>query len=207
METANLSRYTYLSQSDDPGRQETGFGAFRFGIEPQRPSTVRQKGNRPSERKETDYDVVQLGPCDSFGSSLEETLTRPQRSQQFHNRWQLWIGWANAGWIFEILSCVISIACFGALVSVLAVSDTKEQHRILSNHLTLNGLVALLTTFFRASMMVSVGAALGQLKWNRFYLPPGSPHRPPRIRELDDLDQASRGPWGSAKIILSRSAW
>lgn len=122
------------------------------------------------------------------------------------SRWNRWTDLANKWWFFEILASVLSLGCFFALVVVLVVSDGKEQQRWLSDRLSLNGLVALLTTFTRASMMVSVAAALAQLKWVCFHPPSNGNHRPTELQYLDTLDQASRGPYGSAKLIFS-SSW
>jgi hypothetical protein len=66
--------------------------------------------------------------------------------------------------LWEILSLICSIAFFAALVSVLRESEGKEPTKWLYNRLTLNGLIALLTTFMRATMMASVAAGLSQGK-------------------------------------------
>lgn len=57
-------------------------------------------------------------------------------------------------WGFEIVAAILSVACFVALVVVLKKSDGREQTRWLSGWLTLNTLVALLSTFSRAAMLI-----------------------------------------------------
>lgn len=113
-----------------------------------------------------------------------------------------WKDLADTWWPFEILALTLALTCFVALVLVLGASDGNRQQRWFSERLTLNSLVAFLTTFIRAFMMVSVAAAIGQLKWSR-YLGNDTPRR---LQELDTWDEASRGPYGSAKLMLS-GAW
>ncbi|ORY63891.1 uncharacterized protein BCR38DRAFT_202057 [Pseudomassariella vexata] len=59
-----------------------------------------------------------------------------------------------------------------------------------------NSLIAVLTTVGKAAMMVPAASCLSQLKWRHFQL------RPQRLGDLEIFDEASRGPWGSAVLIL-----
>lgn len=58
-----------------------------------------------------------------------------------------------------------------------------------------NTLIAILTTAMRSSIMLVAAACIGQLKWRHFTLLP----RP--LQHLQLYDDASRGPWGSVKLL------
>lgn len=110
----------------------------------------------------------------------------------------LWRRW----WLFGITSSVISLLAFAALVVVLAHCDSTSQRTWLFSRLTLNGLVALLATITRTALMISVGSCLSQGAWNWFS---NTRKRTfPRERTLGDLemiDAASRGSWGSMQLL------
>ena len=108
-----------------------------------------------------------------------------------------WTATTKRWWIYEVVCTITSIASFAAICGVLIVADNKSQARYIYSELTLNGLIALLTTLMRASMMVAVGAALGQQRWNWFA------RQTRELRDLEVLDEASRGPWGSTKLLFS----
>ncbi|GAB7341413.1 hypothetical protein MBLNU457_7663t1 [Dothideomycetes sp. NU457] len=84
------------------------------------------------------------------------------------------------------------------MIYVLALSDNNTQTRWLDNQLTLNSVVALLTTFIKSFMMVPVAAALGQQKWNWFST------KGRKLRDFAVLDEASRGPLGSFRLLFSK---
>ncbi|KAH0367761.1 hypothetical protein KCU65_g4399, partial [Aureobasidium melanogenum] len=104
-------------------------------------------------------------------------------------------------WAFEIIASVCSILCFIALITVLEVSRGKEPQFWLGGRITLNGLVALISAIARASIMVSVAASLSQLKWNRFAHESAESSQC-LLGDLSRYDKASRGPWGSFKLLV-----
>jgi len=112
-------------------------------------------------------------------------------------RWRKWTSFCNRLWFYEVLSTIGSLSCFGTLVYVLALSDNNTQTRWFHNQLTLNSVVALLTTFIKSFMMVPVAAAISQQKWNWF----SSTGR--KLRDFGIFDEASRGPLGSFKLLFS----
>ena len=101
-------------------------------------------------------------------------------------------------WQPELFASALTLAAFIALIAVInhydgvAVQDLKFP-----TSLTLNGLIALLSTFIRASLMVPIGSALSQEAWiwlseNRYHQ-----SRHGQLRDLEFSDAASRGAWGS----------
>ncbi|KAK1513611.1 hypothetical protein CABS01_07017 [Colletotrichum abscissum] len=129
---------------------------------------------------ETEYELVKT-------SSAEKTRNNTRRSPR--RRWQILKGW----WP-EIIWCLISVVCIIVLVSVLRSYDNQP----LPNWplgLTLNTVVAFISTFCRTSFVLPVVESLSQYKWNWYKSP-----RP--LGDFAVFDEASRGPWGSLKLLL-----
>lgn len=98
-------------------------------------------------------------------------------------------------WCLDIIAVLISFVSLGAIIGILVAYDGKSQSAWPSDVLTINGLVAILATICRGSFMVSVASALSQEKWNRFE---GSKNT---LAEFSLFDGASRGSWGSLKLL------
>ena len=111
--------------------------------------------------------------------------TRPQSSF----RW----------WSLEIICLLGALGCLGAMVGVLRMYDGKSQERWSNSTLTLNGLIALLSTLCRTFFMVAVASTIAQGKWIDL-----SERRGDSGSQLGDFalfDHASRGLWGSAQLL------
>lgn len=63
--------------------------------------------------------------------------------------------------------------------------------------LTVNTVVALLATGCRATQVVPISEGIAQLKWN--WLAKGQ--KP--LMDLEVFNQASRGPWGSIRMVFT----
>ncbi|KAJ3940715.1 uncharacterized protein N0V96_009729 [Colletotrichum fioriniae] len=129
---------------------------------------------------ETEYELVKT-------SSAEKTRNNMRRPPR--RRWQILKGW----WP-EIIWCLISVVCIIVLVTVLRSYDNQP----LPNWplgLTLNTVVAFISTFCRTSFVLPVVESLSQYKWNWYKSP-----RP--LGDFAVFDEASRGPWGSLKLLL-----
>lgn len=119
---------------------------------------------------------------------LQQQYDPPKRLGSFHFR----------DWSWEIVSAVFSAAC---VVAVLVVLKVYQERSLSSWHfvhdITLNTLIALLSTLSRTALIVSVASCLSQLKWIYFLRSPRS------LQEMQIFDDASRGPWGSLELIWS----
>ncbi|EXJ55541.1 hypothetical protein A1O7_08469 [Cladophialophora yegresii CBS 114405] len=108
-------------------------------------------------------------------------------------------------WRLELWSTILAFTAFAAIVVVLAYYDAKLQMAWPYTSLTLNGLVALLASTARASLLVGVAAAISQGKWNWFVGSEQKGQRVLRERELGDFerfDDASRGAWGALQLLV-----
>lgn len=100
-------------------------------------------------------------------------------------------------WYFEILSCGFATVCLVAQVVVLSLYDRKPQDSWTAHSLTLNGLIAILATFCRSALMVSIAACLAQSKWNSMSGRKGDY----RLEDIAAFEAASRGMGGSLQVL------
>ena len=91
-------------------------------------------------------------------------------------------------WGFEIAALVLAFASFVALILVLQRWDKRSQQQWSYSHLTLNDLVAILSTVTRASLLVPVAGAISQAKWTWYSAPRGR-----ALESFEVIDQSSRG--------------
>lgn len=120
----------------------------------------------------------QLGPRSEFESSM--------RRNNFHLR----------DWKWEFAAAAFSFGCSASIVGVLfAFWDKSLLSWQFMFNITLNTLLAILSTLSRTALLVPIASCISQLKWIHFV---GSPHK---LRELQLFDDASRGPWGSWTLI------
>lgn len=97
------------------------------------------------------------------------------------------------GWTLEYASASLSVLSLMGLVVLLAVQDDRP---IFDWHgLTVNALVALLSTVSRASLMFALAEAISQTKWIFF-------HRSQRkLYDFDMMDVASRDAAGRLVML------
>ena len=104
-------------------------------------------------------------------------------------------------WTIELIAAGIAVAGIALLAGILKYFDNKPQrdyHLMNSQTYNLNSIVAAIATVMRVALGVVLGSALSQCMWNRFSTKDGT------VRHLTDLsvfDQASRGAWGSVRLI------
>lgn len=112
----------------------------------------------------------------------------PPRSQKSTSR-------VFSGWLPEIIWCIISVACIPALVGMLRRFEGQPlpdwPHGI-----TLNTAVAFISTLCRTAFLLPVVQALSQLKWNWY-------RKPRSLQDFRIFDEASRGLWGSLKLLFT----
>jgi hypothetical protein len=102
---------------------------------------------------------------------------------------------AQLPWALETLSLGASILFLGALAVVLWLFDGRPIWDYQS--VTLNTVVAILSTAAKAAILVAVANCIGQWKWILFS---GTPRR---LVDFERIDEATRGPMGSAKLLFS----
>jgi hypothetical protein len=160
--------------------------------------TTRNRVQRPST------DVTEHWPA------VDESRVKPEQSAlQEHGengirpparRKSTGILGVFAGWYKEILWLVLSIASLIATAMFLDHFDGQPLPR-LASEITLNTILAILSTICRASFVEPAMQSIAQLKWIWYK------RRPRPLRDFEIFDKASRGPGGSLQLVFSTKAW
>ncbi|KAL8691957.1 MAG: hypothetical protein Q9218_002919 [Villophora microphyllina] len=101
-------------------------------------------------------------------------------------------------WWWELLSCIFSLVCMGAVIGVLAYEDGKPLDQWSFHQVTPNAVVSFIATLAKSSFLLVIAETISQQKWIYFH------SRPQRLSDLDIFDQASRGPLGSLQLLVFR---
>ncbi|KAM0265328.1 hypothetical protein ACHAQJ_000168 [Trichoderma viride] len=105
-------------------------------------------------------------------------------------------GWHSIAWKAEIFSWIASACCFIALVITLRVFDGHPLPQ-LKFGISPGAIIQILSSVGEFFLEISFGSGIGQLKWlNALQKKP--------LADFHAIDEASRGPWGSAVLIASR---
>ncbi|KAM0723166.1 hypothetical protein Q7P37_001366 [Cladosporium fusiforme] len=110
-------------------------------------------------------------------------------------------------WPWEWLCEMLAVASLGAMILVLIQYNDKPQSEWQMPYFTLNGLIAFLATLTKTGLIIPVSAAIGQRKWLRFLPNRKGSRQARRLGDFETFDEASRGAFGSAKLIFSLNAW
>lgn len=102
-------------------------------------------------------------------------------------------------WWLCILSIILSILALAAIVILLAVVDHRTLPTLPLN-ITVNTYISFFSTLAKATMLFAVAESLSQLKWLWF-------RQPRMLEEIQTFDDASRGPFGAAQLIIRTSAF
>ena len=103
---------------------------------------------------------------------------------------------ATDTWWPETLALAFSSICLVAIAVLLRCFDHKRIPQ-LGSGLTLNTIVAILAAASKSSLIYAVAGAMGQSKWCSFA------SKPKRLQDLQNMDDAARGPLGSVTMLFS----
>jgi len=103
---------------------------------------------------------------------------------------------SSVWWTPEILSLLLSIGSIVMIIVVLAQADGKPPPEWPLGT-TLNTFLAFFTSLAKFAFMIPVAEGLGQLKWMWFAAP-----RPRPLSDFQTFDDASRGAFGSLKLLV-----
>lgn len=89
------------------------------------------------------------------------------------------------------------------VIIALAVVLSRYDHQPTPgwNNVSLNTIASWMSTVIRFLLLIAVSRSIGQLKW--IWLAT----KPRQIKDIGDLDSASRGAWGSLQVLLSTKLW
>lgn len=130
---------------------------------------------------------------DNAGSSpISITPTPSGKHAASHWRRRLH-GW----WYWELSGVALSIGCIVAIVAILPRLDNKPLARW-NFIMAPNTLISTFITVAKTSMLLAVAEGMSQLKWLYFQEDTRS------LARLETFNDASRGPWGSLRFLMSR---
>ncbi|MCJ1467733.1 hypothetical protein MMC07_006358 [Pseudocyphellaria aurata] len=101
----------------------------------------------------------------------------------------------RCAWVYEWSSIVVAILAMEAIYITLVLhraGPLPQQTSMIS----INSLIAIFTVILKASLLMPVAEGIGQLKWHWF-------HKPRSLIDLNRVDAASRGPWGSFLLFTT----
>jgi hypothetical protein len=98
-------------------------------------------------------------------------------------------------WMWEVIAVVIAIGFFAAIATLLVFYNGKQSPKW-GTYLSLNALLALLSTIFRAMLVVVVSQVISQRKWLWYYCA-----RP--LSDFQKFDSDSRGSLGAMMLLLT----
>ena len=117
------------------------------------------------------------------------------------HRWLTLRQSAHKFWILEASACLLSIVLFAVIVGILLWKDdtiyaasTAQGDMMQRPHIY--PILASLGTVMRATMLLPVASAIGQLKWSWFR----SSHR---LVDIERFDDAAGGILGSARLLFT----
>lgn len=119
----------------------------------------------------------------------EQSAGSTSKSPSFLGKFRQW------QWKFEIMLVLLSICALLAIIVLLAVKDGVPLESW-DFYLSLNTIISVLGTISRSSLASAVGSCLAQEKWNWFR------KRQDHLYIFDRIDNASRGPMGSFKLLF-----
>jgi hypothetical protein len=96
-------------------------------------------------------------------------------------------------WLWEIVAIMTAISLFAAMTALLVVYNGKRPPNW-GAYLSLNALLALLSTIFRAMLVVIVSQVISQRKWLWYDCA-----RP--LSDLQKFDSGSRGALGAMLLL------
>lgn len=122
---------------------------------------------------------------------VESTSSAPESTQRFKRN--------NPGilkqWWVEISSCMLMLCMLGAIIGILLPYDNQPLPQW-PYHISINTLIAVLTTVLKATALLILAEGISQLKWEWFT-------KDRRLHDLVVFDAASRGPIGCIQLILN----
>ncbi|KAK8008230.1 hypothetical protein PG991_010781 [Apiospora marii] len=171
-------------------------GPNSTGSEPAQFSGTPGSGNRPSTSSThvpTLSSNDQVSPSNTHANAIHSNGAQhgqPPQNGSKANAPQARSMW----WWAEILSMLLSIVCMGLILGILA-KIQNQPTRSWDLNFTPNALIAVCTTVGKMALMIPVVSCIGQMKWSHFIQ---SPHP---LEHLQRFDDASRGPWGSFRLL------
>jgi hypothetical protein len=129
-------------------------------------------------------------PSRGLKESLTSTYSTSTRSPHYFRHWS----YIFVSWRWELGTWLLGSLAFATIIVLLLI---YKDDRLTSwkSDIQITTIIAALSALAQSALLVSLSAGLGQLKWTWI-----TDLR--TVTDLETFDEASRGPYGSAKLIL-----
>ena len=124
------------------------------------------------------------------GQSLTSFYTRNKKERNDK--------WINL-WLWELGACTGSLLTFSAIAGLLFAYDGRPQPEW-PYGITLNSALSWLSTITKSLLLLPAAECISQCIWISYTA------RPQKLGTIATFDAASRGPWGSLKLLWSLKA-
>ncbi|KAK7990042.1 hypothetical protein PG989_010357 [Apiospora arundinis] len=134
----------------------------------------------------------------TYSIPLDDEQQKRKRSPT--RKWQRVQRFWNQGWGAEAYGAALAVCSLAAIIAVVASFEGQTLPEW-PMHITINALIAVFTVLMKAGLAILLTEGISQLKWQWF-------QKSPRLlMELDDFDNASRGPLGSISFLFKTRQW
>ncbi|KAF4961238.1 hypothetical protein FGADI_475 [Fusarium gaditjirri] len=140
--------------------------------------------------------LLETEPTSSASSRLVPTEKPNTTSEKQSKRSNGWLQFLNQ-WGLEVTSLALSLIAFGLMIYLLYSSDRQPISKWTKTHISLNTAVSILAGTSRACLAFTISMCLSQGKWN-WLTRSAQP-----LVDFDRFDAASRGAWGSLRLLQS----
>lgn len=123
--------------------------------------------------------------------ALKDTCAKPKPIDEWTNRL---LPSGEYHWTLELWSIVLSIVSFAAILILLPLYEDKPLSSWTFS-ISLNTVISTLGATSRASLGFAISACISQGKWNWYR------KRDDHVMVFDRFEEASRGPWGSVRLL------
>ncbi|KAI1340046.1 hypothetical protein F5Y15DRAFT_62506 [Xylariaceae sp. FL0016] len=103
----------------------------------------------------------------------------------------------NDTWLCELLWSFLAVGCLVAMCVILVTHQDAAQPDW-PDWLSINTIVALLSDVIVSAILGVLSSGIGQAKWQWF-------SRPQPLDDMETFDKATRGTWGSLKLLFHHS--
>jgi hypothetical protein len=99
-------------------------------------------------------------------------------------------------WLWELFSWFLSALCVFGIAVLLGYWNGRAVPDRFPLGITLSASIAVLSGIAKYALIVPIDSALGQLRWHWFA------QKPRPLMDFEHFDDASRGPWGAANLLV-----
>ena len=206
----SLSQRPSLSRLSNPDVCSNDFALSSHGMSSVNQFTIARK---PVASRDAGYRFERVVPIQDSDKSSEDE-DRPDRCSKLTTSKEI-VDSVLYGWKLEILSYLVAIVALAAIFITLIIHQGRPLPQW-PHLISINALISIFTSIFKAALIMPVGecmplrpptttlsvtnitVGMSQLKWLWF-------RHSNALIDLDQLDSASRGPWGSLKLVWSVS--